>query len=57
MAVAFAETVVEVEKVILPLGFKIEKADYFDRIPLSSGNFKTDEGELKIVIVRNGKLD
>jgi hypothetical protein len=57
MAVTFAETVVEVEKVILPLGFKIEKADYFDRIPLSSGNFKTDEGELKIVIVRNGKLD
>jgi hypothetical protein len=58
MEKTFAGMVAEVERVIRPLGFRIEYADRKGKIPLISGQVGDagDDSELKITIVRKGKL-
>jgi hypothetical protein len=58
MEETFAGMVAEVERVIRPLGFRIECADRREKIALISGQIGDagDDSELKIIIVRKGKL-
>lgn len=56
MEETFASLVAEVETVVQPLGFKIERADFLDKSPLIGGVTKADNGELRITIVRKGTV-
>ena len=56
MEETFAGLVAEVERAVRPLGFRIEEADRRDHLPLITGEIKTDDGELRITIVRKGKV-
>ena len=53
-----AEIVLDMEKAVKPLGFKIMDVDRREKIPLLSGHFSDagDDSELRITIVSKGKL-
>jgi hypothetical protein len=55
MEETFAGLVAEVEKAVLPFGFRVETAERRDKTPLISGGFKADDS-VRITIVRNGKV-
>ena len=58
MEETFAGLVAEVERVIRPLGFRIENAERGEKSVLISGNSRVtrDDGELSITIIRKGRL-
>ena len=56
MEETFAGLVSEVEKAVRLLGFRIEAADRCKHTPVFTGQEKADDGELRITIVREGKV-